>query len=127
MSIQTTQNPGDQLYIITNFSAQDPDRIATPLVLANCALAVESDVVIWLTMDGVELAREGAADTVPGNSFSPLSELLDSFIENGGRIGVCPPCGKSHDLQEQDLISNAEWVGGAALTGLAKNRQTFNF
>ena len=127
MSIQTTQNPGDQLYIITNFSAQDPDRIATPLVLPNCALAVESDVVIWLTMDGVELAREGAADTVPGNSFSPLSELLDSFIENGGRIGVCPPCGKSHDLQEQDLISNAEWVGGAALIGLAKNRQTFNF
>ena len=127
MSLQTTQNPGDQLYIITNFSAQDPDRIATPLVLTNCALAVDSDVVIWLTMDGVELAREGSADTVPGNSFSPLSELLDSFIENGGRIGVCPPCGKSHDLQEQDLISNAEWIGGAALIDLAKNRQTFNF
>jgi len=56
MSLQATQKPGDQLYIITNFSVQDPDRIATPLVLANCALAVDSDVVIWLTMDGVELA-----------------------------------------------------------------------
>jgi predicted peroxiredoxin len=93
MPLQATQNPGDQLYIITNFSAQGPDRIATPLVLANCALAVDSDVVIWLTMDGVELAREGSADTVPGNSFSPLSELLDSFIETAVASEYALPAG----------------------------------
>ncbi|MEE9380009.1 MAG: DsrE family protein [Hyphomonadaceae bacterium] len=122
-----TNNTSDHLYIISNFSALDPDRVATPLVLANCALAAESDAVIWLTMDGVELARQGAATTLPAKSFAPVSELLESFIENGGRIGVCPPCAKSHDLPESELISGAEWVGGAALVELSDKRQTFNF
>ena len=124
MSNQTTS---DHLYIVSNFSNTDPDRVATPLVLANCALAADSDVVLWLTMDGVELARKGAAEALSTKSFAPVSELLTSFTENGGRIGICPPCGKSHDLTDEDLISNAEWVGGAAVVALAENRQTFNF
>ena len=78
-------------------------------------------------MDGVELAREGKAASIPSKSFAPVSDLLDSFIENGGRIGVCPPCGQSHDLSEEDLISEAEWMGGAALVELSASRQTFNF
>jgi uncharacterized protein involved in oxidation of intracellular sulfur len=120
-------NTSDHLYIVSNFSAHDPDRVATPLVLANCALAQDSDVVIWLTMDGVELAREGTAGSFPSKSFAPVNDLLDSFIENGGRIGVCPPCGQSHDLSEEEMIGAAEWMGGAALVELAENRQTFNF
>lgn len=123
----SNQTKSDHLYIITNFSDTDPDRVATPLVLANCALAAESDVVLWLTMDGVELARKGAAESLPTKSFAPVSDLLTSFTENGGRIGICPPCGKSHELTDEDIISSAEWVGGAALVELAENRQTFNF
>lgn len=126
MSTQTNSTAG-HLYIVSNFSDNDPDRVATPLVLANCALAADSDVVIWLTMDGVELAREGAAQSLPTRSFAPVSDLLDSFIDNGGRIGICPPCGQSHDLTEEDFVGNAEWIGGAALIELAKDRQTFNF
>jgi uncharacterized protein involved in oxidation of intracellular sulfur len=120
-------NTAGHLYIVSNFSDSDPDRVATPLVLANCALAADSDVVIWLTMDGVELAREGAARSLPVRSFAPVCDLLDSFIENGGRIGICPPCGQSHDLTEEEFVNNAEWIGGAALIELAKDRQTFNF
>lgn len=123
----SNQTKSDHLYIVSNFSNTDPDLVATPLVLANCALAADSDVVLWLTMDGVELARKGAAEALSTKSFAPVSELLASFTENGGRIGICPPCGKSHDLTDEDLISNAEWVGGAAVVALAENRQTFNF
>ena len=75
----------------------------------------------------MNLARKGAAEALSTKSFAPVSELLTSFTENGGRIGICPPCGKSHDLTDEDLISNAEWVGGAAVVALAENRQTFNF
>lgn len=124
----TNQNTAtDQLYIVTNFSENDPDRVATPLVLANCALAAHSDVVVWLTMDGVELARIGAAEDIPVKSFAPVSELLTSFIEGGGKIGVCPPCGKSHNLSDDELINNAEWMGGAAVVEVSQGRQTFNF
>ena len=126
MSNQNNTNQ-NHLIIITNFSTHDPDRVATPLVLANCALAAGSDVAIWLTMDGVELARQGAATTMPAKSFAPVSDLLESFIENGGYIGVCPPCAKSHALSESELIKGAEWVGGAALIELSDKRQSFTF
>ena len=74
-----TNNTSDHLYIISNFSALDPDRVATPLVLANCALAAESDAVIWLTMDGVELARQGAANDFAGEEFCARVRIARKF------------------------------------------------
>lgn len=50
------------LFTLTAFD-QEGDRVATPLVLANSALANDKDVLLWLTMEGVELAKKGAAET----------------------------------------------------------------
>ncbi|MCU7871159.1 MAG: DsrE family protein [Candidatus Thiodiazotropha sp. (ex Lucinoma borealis)] len=119
------QAPNDQLYVVTTFD--EPDRVSTPLVLANCALAAGRDVVLWLTMDGVKLARKGEADKVPVKSFAPLRELLNTFTESGGRIGVCPPCGKTHGLADEDLLVNAEWMGAAAMLEVSAGRQTHTF
>jgi predicted peroxiredoxin len=43
----TSQNK--YLFTVTHF-AGDPDRVATPLVLANNALAAGGDVLIWATL-----------------------------------------------------------------------------
>ena len=45
----TTEKP-KYLFTITTFDA-DPDRVATPLVLANSALACGADVLLWLSLD----------------------------------------------------------------------------
>ena len=50
------------LFTVTNCDG-DPDRVATPFVLANNALAAEGDVLVWLTVDGAELGKRGAADS----------------------------------------------------------------
>ncbi len=89
MSLQTAQNPGDQLYIISNFSVQDPDRVATPLVLANCALAADSDVVLWLTMDGVELAYNevfARFGTMFFNLPGAAMKNIRSTVKSGGKF-----------------------------------------
>ena len=90
----TTKN-NNYLFTVTTFTNENADRVATPLVLANSALANGKDVLIWLTMEGVELAKKGSAETLTPKSFAPVSELLDSYIEDGGRIGICPPCAKN--------------------------------
>jgi predicted peroxiredoxin len=122
----TTQS-NNYLFTLTVFTEEDPDRIATPLVLANSALANGKDVLIWLTMGGVELARHGKAGTLTPKSFAPVSELLDSYIENGGRIGICPPCAKTHGLNDDDIIDNAELMGAVAMLDETSGRQTFSF
>jgi predicted peroxiredoxin len=115
------------LFTLTTFTETDADRVATPLVLANSALASGKDVLLWLTMEGVELAKKGAAKTLAPKSFSPVSELLDTYIENGGRIGICPPCAQTHGLTDENIIDNAELMGAVAMLDESSGRQTFSF
>jgi predicted peroxiredoxin len=123
----TTQNTTNEyLFTVTGFS-DDGDRVAAPLVLANAALAVGGDVLMWLTLEGVQLARKGAVDALRTKSFPAVATLLEAFIENGGRIGVCPPCGKTHGIGDADLVASAEWMGGAAVIAAAGERRTMTF
>ncbi|MFO1362239.1 MAG: DsrE family protein [Burkholderiales bacterium] len=114
------------LFTVTHFDG-DPDRVATPLVLANNALAAGGDVLLWLTVDGANLGRRGAADTLVAKSFPPVADLLKTFAENGGKIGVCPPCGKTHGVTDANILPGAEWMGAAAVLGAAQDRQAFSF
>ena len=121
-----TQQSAKYLFTVTTYDS-DADRVATPFVLANNALAAGGDVLIWLTVDGANLARKGAADTLKPKSFPPVAELLKTYTENGGRIGVCPPCGKTHGVTDENILANAQWMGGAAVIAAAQERQTFSF
>lgn len=114
------------LFIMTNIS-DNADKAALPLVLANAALVDKKDALLWLTLDGVQLARKGAVDEIQPESFASIKELLDTFIENGGRIGVCPPCAKTHNVTDDNKLDHAEWMGGVALLDETEHRQTFTF
>ena len=112
------------LFTLTRFDERDADRVAASLVLANNALAVDSVVTLWLTLEGVVLAKTGAAHRLQPVSFPPVSELLDQFVESGGRIGVCPPCGKTHGVTDDNMVDGAEWMGAAAVIGAASESKT---
>ncbi|RDH82295.1 MAG: hypothetical protein DIZ80_08320 [endosymbiont of Galathealinum brachiosum] len=125
MTTQNTQS-NNYLFTLTSFGS-DTDRVATPLVLANSALVAGKDVLIWLTMEGVELAKQGAAGSLVPKSFAPVSELLETYIENGGKIGVCPPCAKTHGLTEDNILQQVELMGAVAMLEQTAGRQTFSF
>lgn len=114
------------LFAITGFD-HEPDRTAAPLVIATSALAAGADVLVWVTHEAVQLAKNGAADGIQPASFPALTELLDKFREAGGRIGVCPPCGKTHGVTESNMAPNAGWMGAAALLAEMQGRQTLSF
>ena len=120
------QQQAKYVFTITTYDS-DADRVATPLVLANNALAGGADVLLWLTVDGANLARRGAADSLKPKSFPPVAELLKTYTENGGRIGVCPPCGKTHGVNDDNMVAHAEWMGASAILSAAQERQAFSF
>ena len=62
----TTQT-GTYFYTLT--SVDDLDRVAVPLVLANAALAMGQEALIWLTLDGVKIAKKSVADNLVLPSF----------------------------------------------------------
>ena len=112
------------LFAMTHFE-DDPDRAAVPLVLACNALAGGSeDVILWTTAQGVKIAIKNEAANVPSVSFPALDELLETFIGAGGKVGVCPPCGKTHGVTDDNMIEGATWIGGAALIEVMQGRET---
>ena len=114
-------------YLITVTCFDDADRVATALVLANNALAAGGDALVWTALEGVKLGKKDAVAGLVPKSFPPVAELLKTFTEAGGRIGVCPPCAKTHGVTQENLVANAEFMGGAAVIGAADNRTTFSF
>lgn len=103
------------LYICT-CGADRPEAAHLPFVLANAALAMDIQATIVLQADGVHIGKKGYAATMPGGGgFPPLEGLLDSFMEQGGKIKVCGPCIKSRDIAESDLIEGAEVTAAGAL------------
>lgn len=96
-------------------SKDNTDRATVAFVVANAALGSERETLVFLSIEGVRLAQKGYADSIHEPGFSPLKELMASFVAGGGTIYVCSPCFKKRDLKEDQLIDGAKVVGGAKL------------
>ncbi len=76
----------EKLILMCTHGPEDPERATIPFVMATTAQASDMDVVIGLQVDGVLLARKGVAETIAAPAFPPLKELMDIYLENGGKI-----------------------------------------
>ena len=94
-------------YIVTH-AGEDPERATFPFTLATAAQAMEVEAVICLQGVSVFLARKGYIEHVAACGLKPLRELLDTFLEMGGRLLVCQPCINERRIGTDDLIEGAE-------------------
>ncbi|OEU63734.1 MAG: sulfur reduction protein DsrE [Desulfobacterales bacterium PC51MH44] len=94
----------------------DGDKATLGFVVANAAQGSEKETMIFLSTDGVYCAVKGEAEKIDeGAPFAPLKELINKFVEAGGKIYVCTPCMKKRGILEDQLIKGATPAGGAAL------------
>jgi predicted peroxiredoxin len=107
-----------KLLINLTTAKDNPDKTTVAFVVANAGVAAGQEVTIFLSVEAVRLAIPGYADDITSAGFKPLKELLASFIENGGKIWVCPPCFNARDLDEDKLIPGATFAGGAPVVEL---------
>ena len=93
----------------------DTDRATVAFVVANAAVASDKEAIVFLSIEGVRLSIQGAAEGVHEPGFKPLAELMGDFTKAGGKILVCSPCFKKRSLDETKLVPGAAIVGGAKL------------
>ena len=86
---------------------------------AGAALDQGKEVVLWLTKDGVRLGTRGYADPIRAGKEPPIERLHAQFAEKGGRFYVCPVCFNERDLNQDDLVDNAELKGATPLMEFA--------
>ena len=107
---------------------EDPDRVVVSYLTAGAALDLGKDVVMWLSSDGVRLALNGYVDSIRADQEPPVKRVHDQFIEKGGRFYVCPICFNDRQLDESELVQNAELKGATPLLEFAaEGATTFSY
>lgn len=103
-----------KLILMSTHGPENPELATIPFVMATAAQASDVEVVIGFQANGVMLARNGCAEHVFAAGFPPLKELMDIYIENGGKLLVCGPCVKSRQINpEEEFIPGATVVNAA--------------
>jgi predicted peroxiredoxin len=102
--------------VIVNSRGFDDERSSVAWSIANTAAASDMDVTVFLVAAGVDWVRKGAADVARLNPLDPtMSDMIGSFLENGGRILVCPPCAKVRGYSEESLIEGVTIAGAPVM------------
>lgn len=102
--------------VIINSRGFDDERASVAWSIANTAAATNMDVTVFLVAAGVDWVRKGAAGVARLNPLDPgMGEMIASFLANGGRILVCPPCAKVRGYAEDSLIEQAIIAGAPVM------------
>ena len=102
-----------KLLINCTHGEDDPERATLSFVVGNVAASADQETIVLLTVDGVWLATHGCAGRIHKEGFQPLSDVMQSFVKNGGQIWACGSCTKPRGIGEADLIPGAKIVTAA--------------
>ena len=104
------------------------DRSTIALTVANASISAGMDVAVFLSSDGVDLAREGACDLTHVRPFRPLVELIEELAKNGGTLLACGSCFQFRGMDQSHIVPKLQVSGVAALASwLAGGAQTITF
>lgn len=110
----------DKVLINCSFKAGDAEGPTIAFIVANTAAAADNETVVFLTSDSVNFALKGGADGVQTEGHEPLAQYIETLIENGGKLWVCPACATPRGIKPEDLIDGAEWQGAMPMIEFGK-------
>jgi predicted peroxiredoxin len=112
--------------VILASGPEDSGKRATLALAAACtAQAMDLDTVVFLLGDGAHWAYAGHAEQAHAPGFPALPDLLESFVEAGGRLLLCSACDgtcalggfRRRDVRVSGLATLlSHTIGGSAVT-----------
>lgn len=106
-----SHNTTEQKFLINcKDGANDIERATVSFILAVTA-SKTSETAVFATSDAAELCIKGGAEGMTAEGYEPLPDLIDAFVENGGKIWLCPACAKAKGISENDVIEGVEIAG----------------
>lgn len=76
----------EKVVFIATHAGEDPERAIFPIMLATAAQSMDVEAVVVLQGNGAYLAKKGYADDISFPGLTPLKNLIDSYVANGGKI-----------------------------------------
>ncbi len=105
------------LYVQTS-GVSTPERLYSPLILAQTAKAMGIETAIYFLGMGVTVVKKGEAEKVQVGSFPTLKEVLDQTAAAGVKLYVCEASTQLIGLDKGEFIPEVQIVGAATLNDL---------
>jgi len=88
-----TRQARDAYAVILASGPEDGGKRATLAFAAACtAQAMDLDTIVFLVGDGARWAYDGNAEQVHAPGFPALADLIESFVDAGGKLLLCSAC-----------------------------------
>lgn len=102
--------------VVVVTSGSDNERSSVAWSVANGAIASDMQVTMFLVSSGVDWVRKGAADQARPNPLDPpIKDMIQTVLDNGGKILVCPPCAGVRGYDRDNLIDGVTLAGSVAM------------
>ena len=113
-----------KLVVIVTNGAND-ERSSVAWSVANGGVGSGMEVTMFLVSSGVDWVRKGAAERARPNPLDPpIKDMIQTVIDSGGRILVCPPCAGVRGYEQHDLIDGVTLAGSVAMLEVARQDAT---
>lgn len=109
--------------VVTN--GLDNERSSVAWSIANGGVASDMEVTMFLVSSGVDWARKGAAEVARPNPLDPpVKDMIQTVVDNGGKILACPPCAAVRGYEQDDLVDGVTLAGSVAMLDVAQQGAT---
>jgi predicted peroxiredoxin len=107
--------------ILQTSGIREPKRTYAPLYIATAAAAMDMDVTIWFTMEGVTQLRRGEAEKIElvAGSGITLRTWLDRARDAGVKFLVCAQAMEAEGLSLDEMIDGCDVAGAAAIVDMS--------
>ncbi len=99
------------LLITLTAHERDANNVTIAFTMGLTAVKKGYDVELILLSDGVHLAEKDYGAKIDiGSPFRPVEDLIEEFLQAGGRLKVCSACMDHNGVAEKDLLVGAEVI-----------------
>lgn len=101
--------------IVMTSGPSSPQRCATPFYIGAILASMDAQVTIFLTMEGVRLARRGVAEGLTAlEGGKTILEFMRDAKRAGVRVHACRPALPGYDMDPGDVIAEIDEVSNAS-------------
>jgi predicted peroxiredoxin len=94
--------------------SDEPQKAFPPFMLGSGALALDMELSLFFTMNGLNIVRRGGAEKIVlKGAPKPLPEFIEILREGGAKLIACSAAFPIVGCKEEDLIDGVE-CGGVA-------------
>lgn len=107
------------LYVQTS-GVNTPQRLYSPFILAQTALAMNVEPTIYFLGEGVTVVKKGEAEKIKIGNFPSLKDVIDETLRQGIKLLICQQSAQlfGEKLTSDDFVDGSRVVGAATLNNL---------